>query len=248
MGNLESSISNESAENSLSLLGLIHEQKWDDIQNLAKERNSILFEIQSMLPIHYAFKKGASLPVIKVLHEAYIENIKTSFNNNSSYYNYLITTTNTSNKVAPKKVIEFLHKRYPQGIETRTSEGNLLIHTACYNNASLDIIQYLLYHYPKGIFARNYYGRLPIHCACSVKPNIGVIRYLCKMHPRGIDIADNYGDYPIDIAFHNDASNDVVDYLSNFNSGMSMSTNNIIGYYSPILDPKYVCRQCLLMK
>lgn len=247
MGNSES-ILNDNVGNSTSLLGLIHEQKWDDIQNLAKERNSILFEIQSMLPIHYAFKKGASLPVIKVLHEAYIENIETSYNNNSSYYNYLITTTNNSDKVAPKEVIRFLHERYPQGIETRTSEGNLLIHTACYNNTSLDIIQYLLYHYPKGIFARNYYGRLPIHCACSAKPNITIIRYLCKMHPRGIDIADNYGDYPIDIAFHHGASNDVVDYLSNFYNSMSMSTSKMLGYHPSTLDPKYVCRQCLLMK
>jgi len=231
MGNIASinDINNDNSDkiygdNNISLLALIHFQKWDHVQNMAKQSNNEYFEIQSMLPMHYAFQQGAPLSVIKTLHEAYIKNIETSFSSMSSYYNYP-----TSNKVAPKEVIRFLHEKYPQGIETKTSEGNLLLHTACNHNASLDIIQYLLHHYPEGITVRNYYGRLPLHCACSANPSLALIKYLCKMHPEGIEDSDNYGDYPIDVAFQHGASNDVVDFLSNFvedNLSSSEKINN----------------------
>lgn len=202
-------------DSDISPLALIYFQKWDHVTN---KSNNECFEIQSMLPIHYAFQKGAPLPVIKALHEAYIKNIETSFSNMNSYYSYLIpTTSNTNkNKAAPKEVIKFLHEKYPQGIETRTSEGNLLLHTACHNNTSLDIVQYLLRHYPRGITIRNYFGRLPLHCACSANSSLEIIKYLCDMCPKAIEVSDNYGDYPIDIAFQHGASNDIVDYLSNF--------------------------------
>jgi ankyrin repeat protein len=55
---------------------------------------------------------------------------------------------------------------WPDAVKEKNNKGQLPLHHACLNNASLDVIQLLVETWPDAVKEKNNKGQLPLHHAC----------------------------------------------------------------------------------
>ena len=65
------------------------------------------------------------------------------------------------------------------------------LHTACANNASLEIVKLLAR--PAALMATDHFGKIPLHTACAHQASLEVIMFLTNACPRSLEVPDAYG-------------------------------------------------------
>jgi hypothetical protein len=75
--------------------------------------------------------------------------------------------------------------------------GILPMHTACVNQAPLEVIQCLWEHYRSSCRERDDEGNLPIHLACYSSAPLDSIQYLVRKWPESLQITNRAGDTPL---------------------------------------------------
>jgi ankyrin repeat protein len=74
--------------------------------------------------------------------------------------------------------------------------GRLPLHTACSNQAPLDIVQYLVQEYPEFLQMNDNNGALPLRDACSSQVELYDIRYLVQEYPECLHVTNSNGEIP----------------------------------------------------
>jgi len=151
---------------STGLQELIEERKWDSSIERCKLYPSeiIVTDRFGRLPIHNAFFERAPLSVIKSLHEAHPDGIRTKNNNG------WLPIHQACSCGASLEVIQYVYKAYPEGMMERNRYGCMPIHYACWEGASLEVIQFLDRVYPLGVKTVTNDGSM-VSLAFSSNPN-----------------------------------------------------------------------------
>lgn len=153
---------------SMTLTRLIERRDWNSICGRASQRSG-----EAAAPRDVGDGEGGLLP----LHRA--------------------CAAGSSGGSAPRHAIESLLKAYPTGAKTVSEKGDLPLHIACKQRASLDVVQVLMEAYPLGASTRDDRGRLPVHLACISGTTISILEALLRASPGTSEMTDGAGRTPL---------------------------------------------------
>jgi ankyrin repeat protein len=108
------------------------------------------------------------------------------------------------------QTIQEIVSRCPKSIGYK-AYGILPMHTACMNQAPLEVIHYLCENYPNSCRERDDEGNLPVHLACYSSAPLDSIQYLVQKWPESLQETNRTGDTPFLRAqnpFYDDDPND----------------------------------------
>jgi len=101
----------------------------------------------------------------------------------------------------------------PESVSATNDKGDLPLHFACYNGASLDTIEFLVLQWPESISQTDDNGCIPLHWACFGKAPVNVIDYLILRWPDSTKAASKNGEVALHYACHDVARWKVVKHL-----------------------------------
>lgn len=111
--------------------------------------------------------------------------------------------------------VQSLVQQYPSAAKATNSKGDLPLHLACFNGASLQVVEYLVVCYPSSLKIKDQQGSLPLHWACFGTAPLLVIQNLLLQYPESISVKTQNGQVPLHYACHGAARLDVVKVLVN---------------------------------
>ena len=144
------------------------------------------------IPLHHAAEKGASLQVIKLLHEEYPEGI-TSISDDKS----LPLHCALLHEDASEEAIRFFLMQNPDAANAKTHDGWLPLHCAAEFHGSREIISMLYSANPDGIKERDDAGKTPLHWAVEKNSSLEVIEFLLEEYPDALLVKDRQGRLPL---------------------------------------------------
>ena len=112
-----------------------------------------------------------------------------------------------------------LVKKNPQCAKKQDTDGCMLLHLACANNAPVEVVTLLIAAYPDGAkekvgddrrlqFLED--GWLPLHLACANNASFQVVSALLAAHPDGAKAKYKDGRLPLHLACSKDPSIDII--------------------------------------
>jgi ankyrin repeat protein len=111
--------------------------------------------------------------------------------------------------------IQEIVSRCPKSIGYK-EYGILPMHTACVNQAPLEVIHYLCENYPKSCRELDDEGNLPLHLACYSSAPLDSIQYLVRKWPECLQETNRAGDTPLLRAqnpFYDDPNDELLQWL-----------------------------------
>jgi len=104
-------------------------------------------------------------------------------------------------------------QKYPSSVKATNNKGDLSLHLACYNGASLEVVEYLVISYPDSIRIPDNQGSLALHWACFGTSPLIVIQNLLLQYPESIQQKTSNHQVPLHYACHGAGRLDVVKVL-----------------------------------
>lgn len=121
---------------------------------------------------------------------------------------------------ASLEIIESVYHMYPEAIsEPNGSNGDTLLHDACWYGASDRVVRFIAMEYPDALTKTNDFRRLPVQdamrCYCpSADTHSNTIRLLIEMYPECMAIAGNDGELLLESAFRRGLDLELLDWMT----------------------------------
>lgn len=111
------------------------------------------------------------------------------------------------------QTIQQILQQYPDAVKATNDKGDLPVHLACFNEASLQVVELLVSYYPESLRIQDSQGSLAIHWACFGTSPLIVIQVLLLHYPESIAAKTHKGQIPLHYACHDAGRLDVVKVL-----------------------------------
>lgn len=111
------------------------------------------------------------------------------------------------------QTVQQILQQYPDAVKATNNKGDLPLHLACFNGASLQVVELLVSYYPESLRISDSQGSLAIHWACFGTSPLIVIQNLLLQYPESISIKTSNGQIPLHYACHGAGRLDVVKVL-----------------------------------
>jgi len=185
-----------------------------DVIQLLIELNPDAVTSGRTLPLHNACgHRNPSIDIIQLLLTHYPESI--SVPNMGNMHNLPLHIA--LRKEAPdEEVVMALLDHFEDGAKHITTYGNLPLHLACSNSASLAVLERLVEIYPRGLYTRSEFGEIPLHIACmdlGSGSSLEIVKFLVELYPESAQYKGFNGSLPLHFAASS-APVDVVRFLA----------------------------------
>jgi len=115
------------------------------------------------------------------------------------------------------ETVQALISEYPAATKALNGDGAVPLHVALSHGASLEVVQYMVRKDAESVLQRDHLRWCPLHCAVAhQEADLEVVKFLTKEWPHANSQGTIEGQVPLHLACGNQASMEVVQYVSYF--------------------------------
>lgn len=138
------------------------------------------------LPLHNALIEGETENINEVIELLILKypkglEMKTTRDGSTALHDAF------DNKYVSSEVIRMLVDTYPAALLIVDSDGNLPIHNACVDGASLEVLKILIDYYPESVLRKNKVGDRPVDCFGGGCAESDVVQFLNNAEKKCIE-------------------------------------------------------------
>jgi ankyrin repeat protein len=168
----------------LSLVRFLVDQAPTSVRALSKD---------GMLPVHYAFRSGHSIPAVQYLFESWPQD------RTSAGVSILVLAIGRGTPQVEH--VEFAIQRRPRMLQETDERGLTPLHYAVTHCPDLAVWQCLVRHRRESLGQRDGTGSLPLHLYVNQDgPALANVQYLVREHPEALEVANQHGSLPLHLA------------------------------------------------